>query len=309
MNWRKMGLVFSPARTADWLTSHASLPVALPLGESFLRVYFASRDAEHRSHIGYVELDLESPTEVLRVCSEPVLSPGALGFFDDHGVYAASIVQHGGRCYLYYIGWNPGVRPPLFYSSVGLAISDDHGKSFTRASPAPILARSRYDPCLVTSPCVLLDGGVWRMWYVSGFKWEESHGSLHSFYDIKYAQSEDGVVWERQGLTCIAHRARERNIARPCVVRDGQLYRMWYSYNAGDGYRIGYAESGDGLGWERKDDDAGIALSPSGWDSRAMAYPWVFSHGGVRYMLYNGNEFGREGFGLAIQQAEGFRAT
>jgi len=68
----------------------------------------------------------------------------------------------------------------------------------------------------------------------------------------------------------------------------------------GHGYRIGYAESKDGYQWVRKDNEVGINVSPSGWDSESMAYPHVFTHSGKKYMLYSGNNFGKGGFGLAV---------
>jgi hypothetical protein len=283
------------------MQTHASLPVALRLGGNIYRVYFASRSEKNHSHIGYVEFDITSPKEILYLSSEPVMAPGPLGYFDDHGVYAASLVLHEQKLFMYYIGWNPGVRSPLFYASIGLAISEDRGRTFHKMFSAPIMARSEFDPCLVTSPCVILDNGIWRMWYVSGFKWEEKNGSLYSYYHIKYAESKDGILWERNGLVCIELLSGERNIARPCVVKHNNTYEMWYSYNAGQGYKIGYAESSDGYVWNRKDAEAGIDLSESGWDSKTLAYPWVFSHEERKYLLYNGNEFGREGFGLAVE--------
>jgi len=301
MNWTKQGLVLSASGQHAWMRSHASLPVSLLLEGDIYRIYFASRDEKNRSHVSFVEIDINSPKDILRISDKPVLEPGPLGFFDDHGVYAASIVRNNEQLFLYYIGWNPGAKGPLFYSSIGLASSNDGGLTFHKMFKSPIMARSEYDPCLVTSPCVINDGGRWRMWYVSGFKWEEEPDGLHSYYHIKYAESADGIKWERNGLVAIDHKPGEKNIARPCVTRDEGLYRMWYSFNADEGYRIGYAESADGYSWRRKDDEVGIGVSHEGWDSRALAYPWVFSHKGKRYMLYNGNDFGREGFGLAVE--------
>ena len=301
MEWRKLGLVFSHNERYEWMNTHAASPVALQLRQDLYRVYFASRDALNRSHLGFVEFNVNAPQEILCVASEPVLAPGSLGHFDDHGVYAASLVQYQGVIYLYYIGWNPGIKPPLFYSSIGLAVSVDGGESFSKTSVAPIMARSEHDPCLVTSPCVMIDGNKWRMWYVSGFKWEQIADGLQSYYHIKYAESDDGVTWNREGLICIDHQIGERNIARPCVIKENETYKMWFSYNKGEGYRIGYAESPDGYGWTRKDAEVEIALSDTGWDSEAMAYPWVFSAQDKKYMLYNGNGFGRGGFGLAVE--------
>jgi hypothetical protein len=40
-------------------------------------------------------------------------------------------------------------------------------------------------------------------------------------------------------------------------------------------------------------------VSEEGWDSEMMCYPYVFDHKGERYMLYNGNGYGKSGFGIA----------
>ena len=78
---------------------------------------------------------------------------------------------------------------------------------------------------------------------------------------------------------------------------------MWYCYRGQKEiktYRIGYAESKGGLVWERKDELAGIDVSASGWDSECICYPYVFDYNNERYMFYNGNGYGKSGFGLAI---------
>jgi len=300
--WRRLGLVFRPDGKRDWMRTHASAPVVLPLGGDLYRIYFSSRDARNRSHVGYCELDIREPHGVLRVSDAPVLAPGPLGFFDDHGTYASSIVRDGDRLFMYYIGWNPGARGALFYSSIGLAVSDDGGLTFVKASPAPIVARGEFDPCLVTGPFVLREGGVWRMWYVSGFQWEEIGNTLQSYYHVKYAESADGITWRRDGTVSIGLAPGETNISRPCVEHTSGIFRMWYSRNAGTGYRIGYAESADGRQWQRLDDRVDFDASAESWDSTAVAYPAVFTHSGRRYMTYNGNDFGREGFGLAVEE-------
>ena len=75
---------------------------------------------------------------------------------------------------------------------------------------------------------------------------------------------------------------------------------MWYSVRGG-AYRLGYAESTDGIVWERKDDRAGLPVSQDGWDSEMITYPVVFRHRDTLQMLYNGNGYGRTGIGLATQ--------
>ena len=82
---------------------------------------------------------------------------------------------------------------------------------------------------------------------------------------------------------------------------------MWYAYRNARryrtdrrrSYRIGYAESEDGVRWHRLDDQAGIDVSDQGWDSEMICYPHVVVRAGKAYMFYNGNMFGATGFGYA----------
>jgi hypothetical protein len=137
------------------------------------------------------------------------------------------------------------------------------------------------------------------MWYVSGVEWV--HRDLPR-YNVKYAESADGIVWGRSGRVCIDFASRDESaLARPCVVKDDGRYRMWFAHK-GANYRLGYAESADGLTWIRRDEDAGLDVSPSGWDSDMIEYAYVFTHRGRRYMLYNGNNYGAGGVGLAVEQ-------
>jgi hypothetical protein len=279
------------------MSTHAALPAVDP-GSS--RVFFSGRDAAGRAHIGWFELDPGDPSRVTRVSREAVLDPGPPGAFDESGVTVSCLVRQGGRLYLYYTGWSLGVTVP-FYLFAGLAVSEDGGESFARVSPAPVLDRCAADPYLTASPWVLVEDGLWRMWYVSGSRWERNAGPPRHFYNVRYAESRDGVRWERDGRVAIDYASPDEHaFSRPCVVRDPDRYRMWYAYR-GAAYRLGYAESPDGLVWERRDAEAGVLPSPGAFDSEMVAYPCVFRRGGPRLMLYNGNGYGETGIGLAVE--------
>jgi len=309
MKWKKLGLVYRPEGNIEWMNTHCQLPVADHLYNDIYRVFFASRSKEQISHIGFVDLDINQPDKVIRVSTEPVVKPGSIGHFDHFGVYPSSIVNYKEKKYLYYIGWIRGFTPPLFYASIGLAISEDGGNSFYKYSIVPIMERSKYDPCLVTSPNVFIDDdGTWRMTYVSGEKWEIIDGKLKSFYNIKYAESMDGISWKRDGKVAIDFKnKRERNIARSAVFKEEGIYKMYFSYAEGElSYRIGYAESLDCINWKRMDDLSGITVSDNSFDSEMICYPNVILHQGKRYMFYNGNEYGKTGFGLAILENKNF---
>lgn len=299
MRWIKRGLILQPTGELDWMVTHASIPFAESRGEDIYRIYFYGRDSLNRSQTGFMEININDPLKILSITEEPVFRLGELGAFDDSGVMPSWIADLGGKKRLYYTGWSQGVTVP-FYFYIGLAVSEDDGRTFKRFSKSPILGRSDVDPYLTASPCVIIEDGVWRMWYTSGVRWEIEDGKPKHYYNIKYAESKDGINWDRSGIVCIDFKSKnEYALGRPCVLKEKDSYKMWYSYR-GVSYRIGFAESMDGLHWTRKDEEAGIDVSESGWDSEMIEYAFVFKHEDRRYMLYNGNSYGKTGLGYAI---------
>jgi hypothetical protein len=299
MRWRKLGRVFAPDRNHTWMMTHAANCAALQVDQDRHRIFFSTRDAQNRASIGFVELDLREPGKILSVSSTPVLTPGPLGSFDDSGVSLACIVVHDSTVFLYYTGWNLGVTVP-WRNSIGLAASAD-GTHFERVSPAPVLDRNRVDPFSLSYPFVLADE-EWRMWYGSNLRWGSEQRDMD--HVIKYAVGRGPDDWTPTGIVSIPLSSPEEYaLSRPCVIRTGDRWQMWFSHRGG-AYRIGYATSADGVHWHRNDDEAGIEPSPSGWDSESVEYPWVFDHDGSRYLLYNGNRYGATGFGVAILESE-----
>ena len=290
-------LVSAPPPPA-WAASHAALalPAATPDG---LELYYSARDGDGRSHVGRARMaDARGALAVADHDPQPLLAPGSLGAFDDRGVTTSCLVRDGDATLLYYTGWSLGVTVP-FYLAVGLAASEDGGRTFERVSRAPILDRSSADPYLTASPFVLRDGGLWRMWYVSGVGWEHVDGVPRHRYNLRYAESDDAVSWRRGDHVALDFAdVGEYAFGRPCVVKEGGRYRMWFCARGVD-YRLAYAESEDGLRWTRADEGAGLDASEDGWDSEMIAYPYVFDHDGERHLLYNGNGYGRTGIGYA----------
>lgn len=304
MRWKKLGQLFQPDGTLPWMRSHAANPFALQLDSGKLRIFFTCRDAQQRSHIGSIVADPARDFALSDLSTEPLLAPGPPGTFDDSGCAVGFVVPVRGRLRLYYLGWNLKVTVP-WLNTIGLAIENPAIGRFERYSPAPLLDRDRHDPYTISYPALLREEGRWRMWYGSNLQWGSEPESMQ--HVIKYAESRDGLRWRREGRVVVGlQHENEYALSKPFVVRDPDRYRMWYSYRGrGDitTYRIGYAESHDGLEWTRLDDTTGIGVSADGWDSDMVCYPCVFDHGGRRYMLYNGNGYGRSGFGLAVLDA------
>jgi hypothetical protein len=308
MKWKKEGLIYAPNSKYDWMVSHAQLPTVDRISDDILRIYYGTRDRSNRTTTTFIDVEADNPRNILYVHDKPVLGLGELGCFDDSGAMPSWTVNYEDAKYLYYIGWNTGITVP-YRNSIGLAVSHDDGRTFIRLYKGPIVDRTKSEPHFCAAPCVIIENQTWRMWYLSCVKWEFYDGKAEPHYHIKYAESRDGINWDRRGIVAIDFKSpHEAGIVRPSIIQDSGIYRMWYSYrgfkdyrtNTDQSYRIGYAESVDGIKWIRKDDAAGIDLSEDDWDSEMIAYPCVYEHRGQKYMIYNGNGFGKTGFGYAV---------
>jgi len=298
LGWEKLGRILAPDPHIPWMSTFTGSSFALPLeGGPLCDIYVTGRDSQNRSRIGKIRLNLEKPDSIPQIGPDALLPLGDLGAFDENGTGYPCLLGHQGRVMLYYVGWMPTVLTP-YQAHIGLAVQEPDG-TFRRASRAPILERTNEDYLSLGSCFVLYDEGRFRMWYTAYLNWGKKAGEPKHTYVIKYSESEDGVRWKRKDQVCIGvQHDDEFAICRPSVVKNNGHYHMWYA-TRGEQYRIGYAFSQDGIRWTRRDDLAGITTSKSGWDSLAVTYPHVFECRGSFYMLYNGNEYGKEGLGLA----------
>ena len=301
MKWRKMGLVYAPDGRLAWAKKYAFPPTPYFLNDEVIRIYVAFCDERTVGRIGYVDIRAENPSEILHVSEQPVLDIGEPGTFDENGILPTSIVESDGQLFLYYVGYQLGMKL-RYYQFEGLAISTDGGKSFTRAQRVPVTDRSDQELFHRTSAFVRRRDGVFQMWYVGGSDWTVVDGKPLPVYDIRYLESADGINWPAAGRVCITYaNIDEHAFGKPFVFEHDGRHRMLYSVRTrSKGYRIGYAESEDGLNWTRKDDEVGIDVSASGWDSQMIAYGCVVRHKDKVYMFYNGNNCGETGFGYAV---------
>ena len=303
MRWRKLGRVYVPPGDQPWARQYAHLPTPVIRDERTIRVYFAGLDAEKYGRIGFVDVAADDPMRVFRVSPEPVLDLGEPGTFDDSGVNPSCLVRDGDRWRMYYIGWQRSRRVPYLLFA-GLAESAD-GEQFERVSRAPILDRTNEEPFLRSATSVLPADGGYRTWYVSATGWTTVNGEPYPRYVVRTTESTDGLKWSAGGPVCIDLGGDEFGIGRPWVVRDRDRFRMWYSIRSHSRpYRIGYAESADGIRWDRRDEQVGITASDTGWDSEMICYAAVIDVNGRRLMFHNGNSHGATGFGVAVLEQD-----
>lgn len=315
MKWQKIGKIFDPSQHAlpNGCESFAQSPQAL-VCDDHVRIYFSTRarDASGKflSHVAYVDMD-RGLERILRVADHTVLPLGELGAFDEHGIFPINPVRHGDRVLAYTTGWNRRVSVSVD-TAIGLAVSTDGGRTFAREGAGPVLAQSLHEPCLVGDGFVQLIDGVFHMWYIFGTGWKRysPDAAPDRTYKIGHATSGDGVHWTKEeARQIVADRlGPDESQALPTVTEIDGRHHMFFCYrqssdfrtNAGRGYRIGHAWSDDLHNWTRDDDQIPLAIEPGAWDGDMQCYPHVFKVDDRICLLYNGNEFGRHGFGLAL---------
>jgi len=309
--WTKRGQIFNPLNEqSGWIAEYAQSPSAVVF-DTFVRVYFCSRgpadpDGLFISRLGYLDVDRDAPTRVLTVSSAPVLDLGGLGCFDEFGTNPASVIRVNDQMRVYYAGWTRCVSVP-FNAAIGMAVSTDNGMTFQRLGPGPVLAFTPDEPFVIGSPKVRYFDGKWVLCYSAGRKWISNDGGPQPVYKIRMAWSDDGITWTRIGRDIVESVLEENECqASADISLIGSTYHMFFCYrynigfkSPGRGYRIGYASSTDLLHWDRNDSIAGLVKASEGWDAESISYPNVFEVGNRWFMLYQGNEIGRYGFGLA----------
>lgn len=300
MKWEKKGLINFPNLGQSWSKTHVMVPTPILLKDR-IRVY-ANFCAENRvARVGYLDLDINNPSQVIAYSKDPVLDIGIPGTFDQDGVLQCSIIQESEEKFLmYYVGFE--VENQIRYRLLsGLAESNDGGLTFTRIKNTPILERSHQELYFRGGPFAIKDNGKYRLWYVAGSSWIEINGKAMPVYTLNYQESSSPDQWQESGQICINIASEnEFGFGRPYLFKHHGKYFLFYSVrDKTEGYLIGYAESNDSYNWIRKDKEVGIHKSKEGFDSEMICYAAPIAVGDKVYMFYNGNDFGRDGFAYA----------
>ena len=315
MRLEKIGKIFDPGDhlLPDGCISHAQSPQVL-LTDHGVRIYFSARSVDatggkFRSRICFVDMDIGF-RRVLGVNRQTVVPLGGLGCFDEHGIFPMSVLRNGAAVWGYTCGWNRRVSVSVD-TAIGLAISRDGGLTFARQGDGPILGPTLNEPFLVGDGFVVRDAEAYHMWYIFGQRWsrERPDAAPDRVYKIGHAISPDGVHFVKDDGVPVLPDAMgpDECQALPSVVRFGGAWHMVFCYrdihgfrtDPARGYRIGYAHSPDAKTWQRDDAALGLGGTPGAWDADMQCYPHLCVVQGEMLLLYNGNAFGKDGFGLA----------
>lgn len=303
IKWRKLGLLYCPSGSNRHpkLLSHAANPLPVLIGEDVYRIFFSGRDKDNRSSVGAIDIDIVK-REVVQEHSQPFFVNGPEGSFYADGVSIGNCYQVAGERYILFMGWQ-SPRDGHWRGDIGrLIVNPD--LSLDLECDSPFMGSDSVDPLSLSYPWVMNNVmGGYSMWYGSTTTWDAGNGEM--LHVINSASSDDGHHWHREGLAVPYALGVAQAFSRPSVVRSPHGgYDMWFSYRSGRGesYRIGHSVSNDGKNWRLALDATGIDVSSDGWDSEMIEYPYIIEHRGHQYMLYNGNGYGKTGFGLAVRE-------
>jgi len=314
MKWKKLGKIFDTKEheLANNCVEFAQSPQSIVF-DDFVRIYFSTREKDktgkYLSHVSFIDFDKQFKN-IISVSKNTIIPLGELGCFDEHGIFPFNVYKDENKILAYTTGWNRKVSVSAD-ASIGLAISEDNGLTFEKYGQGPVLTASLHEPFLVCDAFVTKFENSFNMWYIYGLRWTKFNAdeAPDRVYKIAHATSNDGINWIRDGKQIISDKLNSDECqALPTVIKHQDKYHMYFCYRHASGfrknkdsaYRIGYAHSIDLINWVRDDEKSGIDISENGWDSDMMCYPHIFHCDNKVYLLYNGNEFGRHGFGLAI---------
>jgi hypothetical protein len=298
MKWVKKGLIYSPPFDGSWKDNSALQPTAIIINDK-IRIYLCLRDDDGIGRIGFIDVDVDNPEKILKISDEPVLDIGSDGNFDDNGVAPTAVIKKDNKIFLYYAGYQLP-KKVRFIAFGGLAISLDNGNTFERYSTTPVFERTVEASLFRVPHTVLYDNKRWRFWYGGGNNYIQGTDKTLPVYNIRYLESNSPFSVPNQGREVLDTENDEHRVGRPNVIKTKDSYKMFFGYGSDKNpYQLGYAESLDGIDWVRNDKQLGLKLSETGWDSEMMAYPCVVEYKERTFMFYNGNEYGKYGFGYA----------
>jgi hypothetical protein len=305
MFFRKFGRIFEPSEFGVTEYTHAYIPTPWRLPSGDVRVYFAGRDSTERGRIWFVDLDSGNPRRVKRVAKQPCLDLGPPGSFDEDGVTPISLVSLGNDLFLFYVGWQR--RSDVRYSLLtGLAVSNDGGESFHRRQNSQVLFPIPGQTFIRSAAMVTRHPEGFQMWYVGGENWITLPNKRVPTYSIYNLFSDSVYEWNVPPIQKVSPSLpSEIGFGRPWLLERNGVATLLYSIRSiDDAYKIGWATVGANGQVQRVDTEIGLNTSSGMWDSEQTAFVSILNDGCEPLAFFNGNDFGRTGFGIAKMEID-----
>ncbi len=217
-----------------------------------------------------------------------------------------SVVLKHGEYHMWYAGQTAGSLGGNGGGSwIGYAQSED-GIHWRKRRDPVLCPDQPWEMNSLMCPHVLWDETMrkFRMWYSAG-EWFEPDA-------IGYAESDDGIVWEKHAgnpvLGPVPDNLHERKKVAACQVvqASGWHFMFYISYEDEHKATISAARSPDGIArWQRHRENPLITCGVAGaWDAEAIYKPFVIHRDNRWILWYNGNARGVEHIGMAIHEGD-----
>lgn len=263
----------------QWDDAYVTGPTVLRDGQT-LKMWYTAYDGTHW-RIGYAT----SPDGLAwsKYPNNPVLDLGSPGQWDNRHIAHPSVICEGSLYKMWYTGsdgsnWR-----------IGYATSLD-GVTWMKYSGNPILdigAPGEWDDEFTFSPTIVSTTSGYRMWYA---------GLDGVHFRIGEASSVDGMAWVKNPDNPVLDLGLpgnwdDTNVLHPDVIRNGDVYEMWFMGQHGTAGRIGYATPLDGVTWQKFPANPVLDLgSPDQWDDSSVECPNVILDLGAFKMWYAGGD-------------------
>ncbi|MSQ14921.1 MAG: hypothetical protein EXR50_03555 [Dehalococcoidia bacterium] len=219
--------------------------------------------------------------------ANPVLTPGAQGEWDGVSVHDPRVLRDNKEYWMWYSGFDGKIW------RIGLAISPD-GVNWQKSASNPIMdggSPGSWDEAGAAYSSVIYIQDTFYMWY-QGL---DSKG----VWRIGRATSRNGINWtkdERNPVLIPGGTGAwdEEKVLAPSVLYSGGSYHLWYT--GAPAWAIGYAVSGDGITWRKK--EVPVLLSAGNWDKGRLLTAAALFEGGRPVLWYAGGDNGRISIGI-----------
>lgn len=311
LKWKNKRHLFDPYshKLPKNCISHAQSPQAIELSDR-IRIFFSARSVDDKkkylSHIMYVDY-LKDFSKIIDICSDSCVELGETGSYHEHGIFPISIFKDNDNIYGFITGWSRRYSVSA-ESAIGIYKTKNQGKKFEPIFNGPIMSSYKNEPFLVADPFIYKHDSIYHMFYIFGDKWinKPKYKTPERVYKIAYASSENLFDWDRRSEFIIKPKLENECQALPSVIKIKDKFVMVFCYrdvfdfreSKKKSYKLGYAYSKNLITWTR--DDSLIKISKNNnWDNQMQCYPQFFKLQEKIFLLYNGNNFGKNGFGIA----------
>lgn len=216
-----------------------------------------------------------------------VLKPVEGSDWEADEINRPSVIYKDGTYQMWYSGqMNPYMEDGR--SVIGFAESED-GIHWKRKERPVMEPGQPWEKQAIMCPHVLFDeeDKYYKMWYAAGCNHEPDA--------IGYAESEDGIHWEKEKNNPVlapdpSYLWEQHKVVAPCVIKDDDWFYMFYvGHLHEERAQVGLARSRDGkTNWEKHPENPLICPTEGSWDSVAVYKPFVLKVGKSWMMWYNG---------------------